>query len=192
MNKLHIYIFRHGQTIYNRDGIFTGWKDSKLTREGILQAKAIAQKLRKKKFQVAFYTKLSRSKDTLKEVVKFHPNIQIIEDNRMIERNYGNLNGKTHSEIIKKFGESQYLHWHRGFNDRPPKGESFSDIEKRVRPFIKDLIKFMKKNQVNVAISAHGNSIRIFRKLMEHASKEEACRWTIPYDRVYDYKIKKI
>jgi broad specificity phosphatase PhoE len=37
--KLKIYIFRHGQTFYNKNGIFTGWKDSKLTAKGIRQAK---------------------------------------------------------------------------------------------------------------------------------------------------------
>lgn len=188
--ELKIYIFRHGQTTFNRDGIFTGWKDAKLTSLGIKQAKIIAKQLKNKKFQVAFYTRLSRSKDTLKEVIKFHPYIQLIEDNRMIERNYGRFNGHSHAEIIKKYGEEQYENFHRGFGDRPPQGESFADVEKRVKSFIKDLVKFMKKNKISVAISAHGNSIRLFRKIMEGASKEQTCRWVIPYDKVFTYSIK--
>ena len=47
----------------------------------------------------------------------------------------------------------------------------------------------MKKNKVNVAISAHGNSIRVFRKIMEKASIKEASEWFIPYDKVYEYTI---
>ncbi len=44
--KLHIYLFRHGQTYFNKDHIFTGWKDSKLTPLGIRQSKIIAKKLK--------------------------------------------------------------------------------------------------------------------------------------------------
>jgi DNA gyrase subunit B len=48
---------------------------------------------------------------------------------------------------------------------------------------------YIEKNKVNVAISAHGNSIRLFRKIMEKASKEEAVKWVIPYDDYYEYEI---
>lgn len=188
--ELNIYLFRHGQTTFNRDGVFTGWKDAKLTPLGIKQAKKLGLDLKNKKFEVAFYTCLSRSKQTLKEVLKFHPYVQIIEDNRMIERDYGSLDGHSHSQIMKKYGEDKYNLWHRSFSTRPPKGESFADVEVRVKSFIKDLIKFMKKNKISVAISAHGNSIRLFRKIMEKASKEETCAWNIPYDKVFSYSIK--
>ena len=103
---LKIYLFRHGQTTYNRDNLFTGFKDAKLTPTGIDDARIIALRLYDKKFQAAFYTKLSRSKDTLKEVIKSHPECKLlVEDNRMIERSYGNLEGKFHSTIIKKYGK---------------------------------------------------------------------------------------
>jgi 2,3-bisphosphoglycerate-dependent phosphoglycerate mutase len=187
---LHIYLFRHGQTTFNRDKIFTGWKDAKLTKDGVKQAQKIAKTLKNKKIEVAFCTKLSRSKDTLKEVLKFHPFIQVIEDNRMIERSYGDLEGGKHEDFIKKNGEEVFEKIHRGFNVRPPNGESFADVEKRVKSFIKDLKKFIIKNKINVAISAHGNSIRLFRKIWENANKEQAIKWFIPYDKVYDYKIK--
>ncbi len=217
--KLKIYIFRHGQTTFNRDGRFTGLLDSKLTPLGIKQAKKIAKKLKNKKFQIAFYTHLSRSKDTLKEILKYHPECaKKIEDDRMIERNYGDLNGTTHSAFIKKMGqklyklkvqgdlihdltaagkkevksflgEQEYNLIHRGYNIPPPKGESFADVEKRVSSFIKDLIKIMKKKKVSVAISAHGNSIRLFRKIMEKKPKEQAVTWFIPYDKYYEYTI---
>ena len=192
MKGYKIYLFRHGQTTFNRDGRFTGFKDSKLTSEGKLQARIIAKKLKNKKFQVAIQTRLSRSKDTLKPVLKFHPECKIIlEDDRMIERSYGNLSGKSHQEIIKKYGQVQYDRWHRGYEikDRPPNGECFADVEKRVKLFIKDLKKFMGGNEVNVAISAHGNSIRLFRKIMERAPKKNVVKWFIPYDKVFEYSI---
>jgi 2,3-bisphosphoglycerate-dependent phosphoglycerate mutase len=190
--KYKIYLFRHGQTYYNKKGIFTGWKDSKLTKEGIKHAKTIGEKLKNKKIQVAIHTRLSRSKDTLKYVIKHHPECKtLLQDDRMIERSYGSLSGKTHDSIIKKFGKEQYDKWHRGYDkeNRPPKGESFADVEKRVKKFIKFLKKYMRKNKVNVMISAHGNSIRLFRKIIERAPKSEVVKWFIPYDKVYVYEV---
>ncbi|OIO43254.1 hypothetical protein COU56_01510 [Candidatus Pacearchaeota archaeon CG10_big_fil_rev_8_21_14_0_10_31_9] len=187
----YIYLFRHGQTYYNKKRIFTGWKDSDLTPLGINQAKVIAQKLKNKKIDVAFQTDLSRSKDTLKEVLKYHSECkEIITANGMVERSYGKLEGKHHDTIIKKYGKEQFETWHRSYNISPPKGESFVMVEKRVKIFIKDLKKFIEKEKVNVAISGHGNSIRIFRKIMENKSKSDVTKWFIPYDKVFVYKIR--
>lgn len=187
----HIYLFRHGQTTYNRDKRFTGFHNPPLTNLGIEQAKTIAKKLKNEKFQVAFYTPLKRSIQTLNIVLQYHPECKILkEDKRVIERNYGALNGTTHEQFIKKYGEEVFNKVHRDFYTRPPKGESFANVEKRVVSFIKDLKKFMIKNKVNVAISAHGNSIRLFRKIIEKASIQQTCAWTIPYDKVFEYKIK--
>ncbi|HLC32171.1 MAG TPA: phosphoglycerate mutase family protein [Candidatus Nanoarchaeia archaeon] len=188
--KLHIYLFRHGQTTYNRDEKFTGFHNPPLTSLGIKQAQTIAKKLKNKQFQIAIHTSLTRSKQTLKEVLKYHPECKkILTDNRMIERNYGSLNGTTHSQLIQKKGLKYYNEIHRGFNTIPPKGESFKMVETRVHSFINDLKKRMKKTNSNIAISAHGNSIRLFRKIMEKASKEQATKWNIPYDKVYTYTL---
>ena len=190
--KYKIFLFRHGITTFNRDGRFTGQSEVRLTAEGRKHAETIARKLKGKKFGVAIHTHLSRSKDTLKPVLKLHPECKIIlEDDRMIERSYGELEGMGHDEIIKKFGVEQYNRWHRGYGvrDRPPMGECFVDVEKRVGGFIRDLKKFMRKNKVSVAISAHGNSIRLFRKIMECASVKETVSWFIPYDKVFEYVV---
>jgi len=189
MARYYIYIFRHGETYYNKNRIFTGWKDSKLTERGIKQAKKVAKILKNKKFKIAIQTSLSRSKDSLKEVLKYHPKCKKITDDRITERNYGKLNGFHHDTIIKKYGKKQFNLWHRGFSARPPKGESFKDIEKRVKSFIKDLRKLIKKEKTNVVISAHGNSIRLFRKIMEHQPKARVVKWFIPYDKVFVYSL---
>ncbi len=189
--KLHIYLFRHGQTTYNRDEIFTGWKDAKLTKQGIKQANTIARKLKNKKFQVAFHTRLSRSIDTLKPVLRDHPEcVALIKNDLMIERNYGIYSGTSHETFINKRGKEEYKLIHRGWDVKIPKGENFSQVEKRVKKFIKELKKFMKKNKVSVAISAHGNSIRLFRKIWEKATIKETVSWFIPYDKIYRYTIE--
>ncbi len=217
--KYKVYLFRHGKTDYNEKGLFTGQSESKLTKSGVRDAQTVGKKLKKKEIQVAFYTHLSRSKDTLKEVIKFHPECKIkIQDDRMIERGYGDLEGTTHEQFIEKIGErsynlriegdaienldpklrkkveeflgtAEYDAIHRGYKVAAPNGESFSDVEKRVKKFIKYLKKYMRKNKVNVMISAHGNSIRLFRKIMEKAPKKQVVKWFIPYDKVYEYEI---
>jgi 2,3-bisphosphoglycerate-dependent phosphoglycerate mutase len=220
MKELRIYLFRHGQTTFNVAGKFTGWMDPGLTKAGVKDAKIVARKLRDKKFGIAIHTRLKRSRETLNEVLKFHTECgKIIEDDRMIERNYGDLNGTTHKQFIKRIGrklvdleiegdlianlsrearaeaekflgEQEFELVHRGFYVPPPNGESFSDVEKRVKSFIIDLKKMMKKERVNVAIAAHGNSIRLFRKIMEGASVRETVSWFIPYDKVFEYAVK--
>jgi len=186
---------------------------------GRKHAEKIARELKNKKFGVAIHTRLSRSKDTLRPVLKFHPECKVIlEDDRMIERSYGDLQGTTHDQFIDRIGEQSYdlrVHGdaienlepkhrdkvelflgteeykaiHRGYKIAAPGGESFRDVEKRVKRFIKDLKKFMRKKKVNVAISAHGNSIRLFRKIMERAPKKSVVNWFIPYDKVFEYSV---
>jgi 2,3-bisphosphoglycerate-dependent phosphoglycerate mutase len=188
--KLHIYLFRHGQTYFNRDKRFTGWKDSKLTPRGIEDAKKIAEKLKGKRIDVAFQTHLSRSKDTLKYVLKYHPECKtIIINDKMIERSYGKFQGLHHKTIIAKHGKEMFDKWHRAYDFPPPGGESVKMVEKRVMSFIKELIPFMKRNKVNVAISAHGNSMRPFRKYFEHLTLEGMMKIENPWDDYFEYEI---
>jgi bisphosphoglycerate-dependent phosphoglycerate mutase len=63
-------------------------------------------------------------------------------------------------------------------------------VEKRVLAFIKDLLKFMKTNKVNVANSAHGNSMRPFRKYFEKLTIEQMMKLENPYDDYFEYEIR--
>tara|TARA_Y100000310_G_scaffold246231_1_gene251422 strand:- start:928 stop:1503 length:576 start_codon:yes stop_codon:yes gene_type:complete len=188
--KCSIYLFRHGESFFNRDKEFTGWKDSRLTSYGLKNARVLARKLKDKKIDVAYQTRLSRSKNTLKEVLKYHPECsEIIIDDRMIERSYGKLQGFKHKTIINKYGQKQFDIWHRSYSVAPPRGESIKDVERRVKPFISELIKKVKKEKVNVAICAHGNSMRPFRRYFEKLSVKEMISLENPWDDYFEYKI---
>ena len=140
--KRYIYLFRHGETYFNLGGNgnkkrFTGWKDAKLSPKGIKSARKLAKKMKNLKFDVAFQTRLKRSKNTLKEALKYHPECsKVIIDNRMIERSYGSMEGLMHKTAIKKYGFEKFEKWHRSYNTAPPKGESIKQVEKRVKSFI--------------------------------------------------------
>jgi broad specificity phosphatase PhoE len=85
--KCHIYLFRHGETYFNKSKRFTRLVNSRLTSKGIEQANLMAEKLQEKEFQLAFETSLSRSSDTIDIVFRYHPECQrVIVDDRMIER----------------------------------------------------------------------------------------------------------
>lgn len=187
--RCKIYLFRHGQTHFNKRKIFTGWKDSKWTFDGARNAREIARKLKSKRIDVGFCTKLARSRETLKSVLKFHPGALVLVDDRMIERCYGDLQGKKHEVFIRKFGRELFDAYHRSYDVPPPNGESVRMVEGRVESFIADLLKFVKKYRVNVAISAHGNSMRPFRRHFEKVSVKTMMGWSMPYDDFFEYSI---
>ena len=188
--KLHIYIFRHGETFFNRSKRFTGWVNSSLTPEGIEHANLIAEKLREKELQIGFRTSLSRSSNSLKIVLRYHPECKrVIVDDRMIERSYGDLERKYHKTVITKYGRRQFDLWHRSYDVPPPGGEPMKMVEKRVLSFVKDLLILMEKEKNNVVISAHSNSMRPFRRYFENLTIKQMMALENPYDKYFDYTI---
>ena len=216
--RCHIYLFRHGLTYYNKHNWFTGQINSKMTPAGHKNARKIADKLKKKKIDIAYHTHLDRSINTLKAVLKYHPECkEIIEDDRMIERSYGKLQRHSHKEFMEdledfivpviekklgkmkrdvkgKFGEivakEIYDIYHRSYDIPPPGGESIKDVETRVKLFLKDLIKKMKKEKINVAISAHNNSMRPFRAYFEKLNRKQMMALENPHNDYFEFVIE--
>jgi 2,3-bisphosphoglycerate-dependent phosphoglycerate mutase len=189
--RCKIYLFRHGVTPDNAEGVFSGWRDVPLNKKGVRDAKIVALRLKDKKFTLAFQSHLRRSKETLKIVLRSHPECKkIIEDDRIIERSYGKLQGKTHLSAVQKYGYEKYDKWHRSYETRPPGGESIKDVEVRVLSFISDLLRLMRKEKVNVAVSAHGNSMRPFRRYFEKLSTREMIALNNDYEKVYEYDVE--
>ncbi len=75
--------------------------------------------------------------------------------------------------------------YRRGYDTKPPGGESLKDVEKRVFPFCNDIVKRIKENNINVAISCHGNSMRAIRKYFENISTLEETTMENPLGRDY-------
>lgn len=218
--SVKIFVFRHGHTYFNEKHKFCGWKDSKLTKNGVKDAKKINLQLKKVKIDLAFHSHLSRSRKTMEIALSGHKElVKTFCDDRLIERCYGDLQGHTHLWYAKQMGESdlkKYLHWHKihfldynhskefvkKFGDRdllkvrrsysiaPPNGESIKDVEKRVNSFLKDLLKGCKLYKVNVALSVHGNSMRPIRRYFEKLSVKEMMHLENPWDKVFVYKVE--
>ena len=167
-----LILIRHGQSIYNLQNRFTGWKDVELTEKGIAEAKNAGNILKNEKitFDIAYTSKLKRAQNTLKLTLieMGHSKIPIVENVALNERDYGDLIGQNKSEAAKEFGEEQVQIWRRSYDIPPPGGESLEMTCNRTLPFLKEVILTDVFNGKNVLVSAHGNSIRAIVKHLFH------------------------
>ena len=170
----NLFVFRHAETFDNKNGVFSGWRDSKLTPKGILEAGKIAEQLAEYTIDYAFTSHLKRTKKTLKIVLQYHHSVPVFVDDRLIERCYGLLQGRTKDRVVYEDKEF-YDQFHRGYDIVPPEGESLKMVEKRVQSFLDELGNWLKQNPGNVAISCHNNSIRPFRRLFEKLDLTQMC-----------------
>jgi len=183
-----LFVFRHAETTDNSRGIFSGWRDPELTLKGLSQAREIAEQLRRDKIDYAFTSHLKRARKTLEIVLEKHPAIPVFTDDRLIERCYGSLQGKSKRKVAKERPE-WFAQIHRGYDFPPPKGESLRMVENRTLPFLAQLEEWLRQNQGNVAISCHGNSLRPIRRVFEHLSLEQMLEIENPQDRAMSYAL---
>ncbi len=179
-----LYLFRHGETYDNKRRVFSGWRQSRLTKTGIRQAEVLAKKMKNKRIDLMVVSRLVRSKHTARIILKYHKNTKIETDDRIIERCYGDLMGKSKTKLMEENPELA-AKYRRGYDFPPPHGESIKMVEKRVFPFCKDIVKRMKKEKINVAVSAHGNSMRVMRRFFENMSIEKMLTHENPLGQDY-------
>lgn len=152
---MKLYVLRHGETDYNKEGRFQGQNNISLNEEGKKQAQETRKELQNIKFDKVFVSPLKRTIETAKIVV---PNYKIEIDNRIIERSFGKLEGKKsipdYEERIKEFGI-----------------ESIKNLEKRVECFIKEILNEVQKDQ-NILVVTHGGVAQIINKMLEKKYNE--------------------
>lgn len=183
-----LFVFRHAETTDNSRGIFSGWRDPELTLKGLLQAREIAEQLRRDRIDYAFTSHLKRARKTLEIVLETHPAVPVFTDDRLIERCYGLLQGKSKRKVAKERPE-WFAQVHRGYGFPPPEGESLKMVENRTLPFLGQLEDWLRKNPGNVAISCHGNSLRPIRRVFEHLSLKQTLQIENPQDRAMAYAL---
>jgi 2,3-bisphosphoglycerate-dependent phosphoglycerate mutase len=186
----NIYIVRHGQTEYNASGTktFTGWIDIDISAYGAEQAAGIAQKLAEIRFDVAYVSRLKRARHTLDILLAPHDyGVPVVVDDRIIERDYGDLSGQLHS-AVKEQHPDMYKIWHRSYDVPPPNGESVKMVEQRVYPFVWELLRNAGEGR-NILISAHGNSIRCMRAYLERLTVEQEMALEVPQDDFLHYEV---
>lgn len=140
---INITYFVHGTTTDNEKHVSSGWSDVELSELGIKQSKELVEQTKGKHFDVVFTSDLKRAVESAK--LTWGDTIPMIQDVRLRECNYGDLNGKP-SEIVEPL-QGQSI-------TKPfPNGESYEDVKARIADFLSEL----KKNHdgKDVAIVAH-------------------------------------
>lgn len=168
MNNL--ILLRHGQSQWNLENRFTGWKDVPLTDKGTQEAKIAGQLMLKNNvnIDIIFSSILQRANKTAELVIKemnlphFWKNNELIMrcDQSLNERDYGDLVGLNKDETTSKYGKDQVHIWRRSYDVPPPGGESLKNVVQRVQPYFNKFIEPEINAGQNVLIVAHGNSLR--------------------------------
>lgn len=190
MSKLHLV--RHGQSVWNLAKKFTGWTDVDLTEQGILEAQKAGEEISKlsKKPDIAYTSALIRAQKTLDEIIKVNDfNFEVIKNEALNERHYGDLQGKNKDEMRAEFGEEQVHIWRRSYDVSPPNGESLKQTAERTLPYFKEEILPKLEQGMDVLIVAHGNSLRSIIMYTENMSPEDIVKQEVATGELisYDY-----
>ena len=181
--KSKLVLVRHGQSEWNAKNLFTGWKDPKLTDLGIQEAIKAGELLenRNLKFDLMFTSDLFRAQETGRLILEQmnQTNTQVIKNQSLNERNYGDLAGLNKDEAREKWGEEQVHIWRRSFDVPPPGGESLKNTAERVLPYFELEIMPKVKEGLNILVAAHGNSLRALVMELEKISSEEIVKLEI-------------
>lgn len=186
----NLLLMRHGQSTYNLENRFTGWVDVPLSNKGIEEAKNAAIKLEGYKIEIAYTSKLKRAIDTLNIILdtRMNETIPVIENRALNERNYGDLQGLNKADVAKQFGDAQVLLWRRSFSAVPPRGESLKDTSDRVIPYFDAVIFEKLRQDLNVLVVAHGNSLRAIIKKLDNINDDEIINLNIETGKIYLYQ----
>lgn len=185
-----LILVRHGESAWNKKGIWTGLTDISLSKEGIEESREAAYKLLGKKIDIAYTSVLKRAKETL-DIIKNTLNIHfpVIEDKALNERDYGVLTGKNKSEIKKEYGEKKFFQIRRGWDVPIPQGETLKDVYNRVVPYYKKDILPKLKTGKNILIVGHGNSLRALIKYLDNMSDKDIANVELKTGEIYTYHV---
>lgn len=204
-----IVLLRHGESVWNKENLFTGWTDVDLSEKGAGEAKEAGRVLKAEgyTFDIAFTSVLKRAIRTLWLTLDEMDLmwIPVDRDWRLNERHYGALQGLNKSETAAKYGEDQVKIWRRSYDIQPPAlepsdprspaneriyfeltkeqiplAECLKDTVDRVMPSWHEKIVPAIKAKKKVLIAAHGNSLRAMVKYLDQISEKDIVGLNIP------------
>jgi 2,3-bisphosphoglycerate-dependent phosphoglycerate mutase len=207
MTKL--VLLRHGESIWNKENLFTGWYDVDLSEQGKVEAKRAGELLKAEgfTFDVAYTSVLKRAIRTAWMALDELDLLWIPVDRswRLNERHYGALQGLNKAQTAAKYGDEQVLIWRRSYDvppppldesdprypgidpryaalskDEIPKTECLKDTVARFLPYWYETIAPAVKEGKKVLIVAHGNSLRALVKYLDGISDEDIVGLNIP------------
>ncbi len=200
MKKL--VLVRHGQSLWNKQNLFSGWTDVDLTSQGVEDAHLMGKKLKEKGIVLnrGYSSVLKRAIVTLDIILEEmgQKDIPVTRDWRLNERHYGKLQGKSKVDILDELSWEQLHSYRRGYCTRPaalelddprnayfdpkyisipkdqlPRTESLDDAYKRVIPYLTGNIISVLQDNETIILSLHGNTLRVILKYFDNLSDNE-------------------
>jgi len=204
-----VVLLRHGESIWNKENLFTGWTDVDVSEKGVEEAKEAGATLKEQRysFDLVFTSVLKRAIRTAWIVLDAMDLmwIPIQLDWRLNERHYGASQGLNKAQTAAKYGEAQVKLWRRSYDVRPPaleeidprypgkdrrykdltkqqlpRTECLKDTVERFLPCWHELIAPSIRSGKQVLIAAHGNSLRALVKYLEEVPEQEIVDLNIP------------
>ena len=180
---MELYVVRHGQTDYNRKNLFQGHKDIPLNNVGIQQAQQIALEMSNIKFDKILVSPLKRAIQTA-EYIKEKVDVSIIIENSLIERSFGNMEGKTNREDCNI---QMMLDYKKNINKENI--EPIQTFFQRIYTFL-DYIKEKYKNE-KIILVTHGSVSQViecyFNGLPEEPNYESLEKMTLKNGEIKKY-----
>jgi len=204
-----LVLIRHGESTWNRENRFTGWKDVPLSDQGHEEAIEAGKLLADEgyTFDLAYTSVLKRAIRTLWHVLEEMDLmwVPVTRSWKLNERHYGALQGLNKAETAEKHGEDQVKVWRRSYDTPPPALETsdkrwpghdrryaeldpkdipttecLKDTVERVVPYWENEIAPQIKAGKRIIIAAHGNSLRAMVKFLDGISDDDIVGVNIP------------
>ena len=183
MTRSNLVLVRHGQSEWNEKNLFTGWRDPELTQKGAQEARNAGRELLGQEyvFDVMYTSALRRAQETGRIILEEMglTDIITVRDQRLNERDYGDLSGLNKDDARERWGEDQVHVWRRSYDTPPPGGESLKDTANRVLPYFEEVILPNLVAGKNILVAAHGNSLRALIMKIESISPLEIVKLEI-------------
>lgn len=188
----YLVLMRHGTSLWNKLGIWTGKTDIPLDRQGEAEAKKMADKIKDIPIDLIFTSKLARARQTGDIVKKQLGLIQsTIECRALDERDYGIYTGKNKWQVRKEVGWETFERIRRGWDFPISGGENLKQVFNRVVPFFRSRVLPHLTEGRNVLVVAHGNSLRALTTYLLGLTAEEVSRLEFKIGEVHIYRIGK-
>jgi len=196
-----LVLLRHGQSVGNAEGVFTGWQDVPLTELGRAQAVRAGELLREAHLlpdlvHTSFRRRAITTANLALDACDRHW-IPVRRSWRLNERHYGALQGLDKKAVRERYGDEAFRAWRRSYAVAPPEArpaarpadrpdepevlsEALRDVVERALPWWRDAIVPDLRTGAVVLVAAHGNSIRALLKYVDGISDEAIAGLEIP------------
>ena len=192
-----LVLVRHGQSQWNEQNLFTGWRDPDLTEQGIAEARAAGHALKTAfeaqgiSFDHGFTSELRRAQKTCALLLETQgqTDLPVTRNIALNERDYGDLSGLNKDDTRAKWGEEQVHIWRRSYDTPPPGGESLKNTAERVLPYFQTEILPRVTAGENILVAAHGNSLRALVMVLDGLGEDEIIDVNIATGVPYIYRL---